>query len=366
MSDRQDDKDGAALQDRAQALIQIERYEEALLVLARARPIAPDPAWVLAATALCHRNLGHNAEALRFADQCLAVDPSSYSGHFARAHALLGLRRFAQAEAAARDAVVASSDACEAWDVLITALYRLRRYGEAYEAATKLAEVAPERGEPHHWLGLFAGMEQQWTEAERHYRKALELEPNWHNTLSNLATVVARLGRRQECLELNVRAIQMAPAKAEAPLRNLINEVEVSISSRWGCRLWAVAGVLTSILFATGWAPSEHRAPYFVVAGLLALAGAILLSVRLAAVPPIVRRYYWQWRRSNWHVTALELGLTMLSFVAAWTFAGALNRLVTAGPSAARIAAAVAGAAVAAPYARWLWRHATVQVSFEP
>jgi tetratricopeptide (TPR) repeat protein len=356
MSDAQDDRDGAALTDRAHTLMQLERYPEALVVLARALPIAPDPAWVFSAMAVCHTNLGQFAEALQLADQCLSAEPGSYNGHLMRADALLGLGRWAEAEQAARAAIAADPEWRKAWDLLIKALHGLKRYGEAREAAEKLAEIAPDRGEAHHWLGLFAIIERQWAEAERHCRKALELEPDSHGTVTNLAVVAARLGRWRESLDLNVRAIEMAPADADMALRNLVTEIEVSISRRAVYRLWVAGGILTSIPFAAAWAPTERRAPYFVIAAVLALASGVLLAVRLAAAPPIARRFYWRRRRDTWRRSAAKLALTIISFAAAWTLAGAVGRLIATGPSVAAIACALAGAACIWPFASRLWR----------
>jgi tetratricopeptide (TPR) repeat protein len=356
MSDRPDQKDGAALQDRARTLLELERYEEALVVLARALPIAPDPAWVFFVMAVCHSHLGHHADALQLAEQCLAAEPSLYNVHLVRAEALLGLGSLAQAEQAARAAIEASPEEPKAWDLRIKALYHLKRYAEGREAAQKMAAIAPDSGEAYHWLGLFAIIERRWADAERDCRKALELKPDWHGTLINLAVVASQLGRWRECLDLNVRAIQTAPADANKALSNLVSEVEVRIGARAGRRLWAAGAILTSIPFAVARAPSDRRAPYFLAAAVLALAAGIVLAARLAAAPPIVRRFYWRRRRDTWARSALKLSLVLLSFVAAWTFAGAVGWLIAAGPSLAAIVCALAGAACAWPFVRALRR----------
>ena len=345
MSNRQDKKDGEALQNRAYALMNLDRHKEALVVLARALPIAPDRPWVLSAMAICHWHLKQYPETLRLADESLAAKPTWHVGHFMRAEALRNLGRAADAEAAARKALAEAPEERHAWDALVAALVVLKRYREAREAAEKYAEILPDDAEAHHKLGLVATMQRRWADAERHYRKALELSPDWHNTVNNLANAVGHLGRWRECLELYVQAIQLDASDADTSLDNLVAQIEVSISTRAAYGSWAAGGVLTSVPFAAIWAPSERPAPYFAVAAALAVASAALLALRLAAAPPIVRRYYWQRRRDTWRTSALNLALTLLSFVAAWTFAGAAGRLAAGGPSAVAIICGLAGAA---------------------
>jgi Flp pilus assembly protein TadD len=356
MSDRQDVKDGAALQDRAGKLMDLARYQEALVVLARALPIAPDRPWVLSAMAICHYNLKQYAETLRLADESLGANPRWYVGHFMRAAALLHLGRALEAETAARKALAEQPEERQAWAALIGALVQLRRYNAARKAAENYAAIAPDDAEAHHKLGLVATMQFRWEDAERHYWKALELGPDWSNTVTNLAIVVGRLGRWRESLDLHVQAIQMNPSGADTPLDNLVADVEVSISPPVAYGAWVACGILTSVPFAVSWPPSTRPTPCFIVAAALVAASAILLAGRLAAAPRVVRRYYWQRRRDTWRTSLINLSLVVLSFIVAWTCAGAAGRLAAHDLSVAALACVLAGAAGAAACVRVVWR----------
>jgi TolB-like protein len=119
-----------------------------------------------------------------------------------------------------RKAVAADAQFAEAWIGLSDALTLLMHYSEtplaqvlaeARTAAEKALELDPRLGEAHASLGHIAHAEWKWQEADRHFRRALELSPTYVTALQWYAILLWPLGRLEEANELLARAMELDP-----------------------------------------------------------------------------------------------------------------------------------------------------------
>ncbi|MFF8829529.1 tetratricopeptide repeat protein [Streptomyces sp. NPDC015131] len=182
--------------ERAGALYDLERYEQAAALAAQHLAQQPDDAAALALLARCRRHLGDHAEALRLADEALRADPELPSVWLLRADLLAqGPARgpqWAAAEDSARRGIALVPHHWAGYHVLGTILARSgdrSRAGEAYALALRSVELGPEEDATHFLLGLTAYQLKDYRTAERAYENALRLNPQSseaHNNLSLL------------------------------------------------------------------------------------------------------------------------------------------------------------------------------------
>jgi Flp pilus assembly protein TadD len=165
---------------------------------------------------------GHHAEAIDCYQQALAVAPSD-------PHVLFALGNTARALGMAKPAEVfyrqVLSIVPERIEALINLANLLRANGQL-GAVRALLEPASNRNprSPEIWLTLGSVFrdENNADEAERHYRRALELRPGYAAALANLADVLAGKGAFADALPLYDRALAEEPDNAQAKLNRAI------------------------------------------------------------------------------------------------------------------------------------------------
>ncbi|MGA5164938.1 MULTISPECIES: tetratricopeptide repeat protein [Streptomyces] len=182
--------------DRAEALYDLERYDQAAALTAQHLAHHPDDARALGLLARCRRHLGDRTEALRLADEALRADPQLPSAWFLRAdllaHGPAGGPQWAAAEDSARRGLALVPNHWTGYHVLGTILMRSEnpaRRHEAYALALRSVELGPEEDATHFLLGLAAYHLGDHATAERAYENALRLNPassEAHNNLSLL------------------------------------------------------------------------------------------------------------------------------------------------------------------------------------
>jgi TolB-like protein/DNA-binding winged helix-turn-helix (wHTH) protein/Tfp pilus assembly protein PilF len=99
--------------------------------------------------------------------------------------------------------------------------YGVLPMGEAYPlgraAARKALELDDTLGAAHNSLAaISADFYWEWAEAERHFKRAVELSPNDETALGFYASYLAYMGRHEEALTLATRAREMDPASPGA------------------------------------------------------------------------------------------------------------------------------------------------------
>src|SRR4029453_14121999 len=84
-------------------------------------------------------------------------------------------------------------------------------------AALKALELDDTLGEAHNsFAAISADFSWEWAEGERHFKRAIELSPNYETALGFYATYLAVMGRHEEALTFATRARDLDPASPGA------------------------------------------------------------------------------------------------------------------------------------------------------
>lgn len=182
-------RDPDALQARAEALLELDRPEEAEEVLARGLSLHPaEPGLALAAADLALELHHEEPERVRAALETAAraervaqkAKDEAMAAHLAwvqgRAHSLLEELR-AAAEALGRAHRVLGDDFPDLVLDLAIARFEVLQFDQARPLLERLVEAQPDDAEAVHYLGLIAEREGRAEEAERHFARARRLSP---------------------------------------------------------------------------------------------------------------------------------------------------------------------------------------------
>jgi tetratricopeptide (TPR) repeat protein len=201
---------GSALA-RAQALLDLRRFDDAAQLLGQA--IAQDPEDVWPRCELGRALIGAERwdEALAAAEAATALAPEFDWPHRLRALALNGLGRTKEAVRASEEAVRLDADDATNWQVLASCRLMAKDVRGAREAAERGLQLDPEDADLHRTVGDVALERDEVRAAERHYRRALELDPEDPVALNNLGVVLLRSDRKGEASELFEAAARLDP-----------------------------------------------------------------------------------------------------------------------------------------------------------
>ncbi len=144
-----------------------------------------------------------------------------------RAHTDLGVAlaaagRFAEAEAAHRQAIRLKPDMEEAWNNLGNALAAMGRREEAAECYMRIINDNPRNVAALANMGSALMELGRAAEAEQTYRRALNINPNHVPSLSGLATLMAMSGRAAEAAELYESIMRICPEDIAARVNTAI------------------------------------------------------------------------------------------------------------------------------------------------
>jgi predicted AlkP superfamily phosphohydrolase/phosphomutase/tetratricopeptide (TPR) repeat protein len=226
-------------------------YRRAEAALERARAIEPDLPAVLILAARLHAERKQYPEAIEAARRALAKDPEE------ERETILQLGRF-YAEAGRIDAGLADLLAlarshpgiAETHAALGSLLLKRGETRAAEEELLRALSIDPALGEPltelhllyrgteriltlesivrkglsindrsvvhHNWMGLIHEWKRETAAAEKEFRRAMELDPDYAATMANLGALYGRTGRLQEAVAILERAIAKDPDNPEA------------------------------------------------------------------------------------------------------------------------------------------------------
>jgi tetratricopeptide (TPR) repeat protein len=198
VSDRPTDPIAAQL-DRAQALVELRRYDEARSVLTELIGREPDVALAWCLLAQAQIAVDDPKAALEAAERAAALEPGTEWPLRLRSVALQELGDTDGSIGAAREAVAAGPYTWQTHVRLATALVSAKRNkDEALAAADRAVALAPHEPTAFFALGLANDMRGNGDEAERCYRQALAIDPQHAasiNALSRRQLGSSRFGR---------------------------------------------------------------------------------------------------------------------------------------------------------------------------
>ncbi|MFF5424596.1 MULTISPECIES: tetratricopeptide repeat protein [unclassified Streptomyces] len=333
--------------DRAEALYEAGRFAQAGALAAQHLASDPEDAEALVLLARCHHRAEEHPAALTAVDRALAARPELLMGWLMRTQILLALRRYAEAEAAAQQAVALAPQYWGSHYALGTALAetgeRTRdraRLATAYEAARAAVTLAPEEDAAHFLVGLTAQRRGDHATAQRAYETALRLNPQSSEAHNNLSLL--RLRRRWFRRGAWTQAAEGFVASAALDLQDRKARYNLeamawntAAGARWVALAGFVAAAIGSAPLRTGSTGAEAVVPFLVGAAVLAGAWGGWFLWMARRVPPRLRRPLLLVARACPPVLAMAgavglLGLYSVLTMALWTFdAGIVGALGT-------------------------------------
>lgn len=102
-------------------------------------------------------------------------------------------------------------------------LFKEGRFSEAEKEFLRAIEINPEFVEAHNNLGLAYWRQGKKTQAIERYKKSLDMKPDYAEAMNNLAIIYDNDGRYEEAVQLYVSSLKLKPDYAEAHLNCAIS-----------------------------------------------------------------------------------------------------------------------------------------------
>lgn len=220
----------AGMVARAEALIELRRFDEALELLAEAAVRQPDHPRLHCLASLAELRAGRSAEALKRAEKAAALEPAWEWPHRLRSSALvaearrvklhdgrrLGVRAVAAAEEALRLDPFNPRGYCAATEAYLAA----GDVPAADSAAQRAVELAPAMADAWVASSQVALRARNWAAAESACRTALQFEADSYPAMNNLGAALRGAGRWKEAAEAFAEAARRNP-RGDVARRNL-------------------------------------------------------------------------------------------------------------------------------------------------
>ncbi|MBC3842283.1 tetratricopeptide repeat protein [Streptacidiphilus sp. 4-A2] len=318
-------EEGAGRLQRARALLDLGRPEQAAALLAEALAEEPGNAEAWCAMARCRYSQRDYQGCLEATGQALVARPGMVVAWRFRALALIELEQWEEAWNAAGEAVRLEP---EHWygHMLVAKVLLANTSGRFHEevagpAAARARELAPHEPDTHFTIGLVFDRSNRPAEAEQSYREALRLAPEHRGARNQLALIQMRRGDNYGAVqgfaavaatgegafragEHNLRVVTVrliAPARWISLGSFFLSEflVESQSTSGWPARIVCLAVVAAAwtvwLLWAVRQVPQPLRQPLlrsgrasrYVGLTLAGVSALTLAALALLLVPPL-------------------------------------------------------------------------------
>ena len=202
--------------NKANVLINLERFSEALEASEEAIRIAPNIAlgWNNKAAAL--DNLGRYLEALEASDEAIRLDPNLAMAWYNKGVALTGLGKNTEALEAIDNSIELDPSYAYSWRTRAIALGNLGKYSDALDSANEAARLNPNDAGAWSTKAKALGYMERYSEALEAIEEAIKIDPNRANLEIDKSAALAGLERYSEALEASDEAIRLDPNLAMA------------------------------------------------------------------------------------------------------------------------------------------------------
>ena len=179
--------------ERADFLIEINRWREAIVEITKHLSVFPDDYHALCQMAVCQYELDELKPALEFAKKAVVSAPELEWAYRLQSLIFGVSGNNTKALELAKIAVEKAPRFIHSLQTLAYAQINKFLLEEAGGTVKTMLEILPEANETHDACGYLALKNEDWAAAEKHFKLSLQIEPLSYNTLSNLGYVYLRL-----------------------------------------------------------------------------------------------------------------------------------------------------------------------------
>lgn len=197
--------------DRAEALMELGRYEQAIPLLTRSLAESPDDSYLHCRLADAHFYLKDFSNAESFAQRALHLNPNSDYAHFRLAWVYMVLHHYSAALEHARAAISVDPDDEMNLYTLAWAEYHSGHYKQALAAAEGAIKLGPDNADLHELMADLQFNMDRKKEAEKHYREALKHNPESASIHCCLGECLAAQNKIYEASEHILNAVKIEP-----------------------------------------------------------------------------------------------------------------------------------------------------------
>lgn len=205
---RLNNKNAIALYHQANTLLQLQRYQEALVIYEKAGDIKPDypQAWYGQGQALFQ--LKKYEQALRVYDKAIQLQPDYLEAWNNRGLVLVNLKRYSEALATFDKALELKNDVPQVWQAKGDVFIKINSYNNAVKAYEQAINLQPDNSELWYKKGLALQNLKQYEEAITAYKKTIELKPDHELAWYNLGNCSVNLNRYEFALQAYDQVLQ--------------------------------------------------------------------------------------------------------------------------------------------------------------
>jgi len=209
------EEDAIELNNKGTALVNLERYEDALEAYEKAIEIKPDYLSALNNKGTALRNLGKNEDALEAYEKAIDIKPDFFNAWINKGNTLDNLERYEDALEAFEKATKIKPNDYSAWINKGNTLISLGIYEDALEALEKAIEINDFLYACYLYFITLVNLE-RYEDALEAYEKAIDIKPDNVSALNKKGSTLVNLGRFEEALEVFEKAIDIKPDNVNA------------------------------------------------------------------------------------------------------------------------------------------------------
>ncbi len=178
--------------ERAEKLIEINRFREAIPFLVKAMIEDPQDDWVLCSMSMCFSKIGDNEKSLEYAEKALINNPQSEWAY--RLKGILFLRKGQPQECLkyAQKAVELEPENELALANLVWAFLHNSKVVEANRIADTLLEISPDSATHLYMKGVTESHLDNLAKSVEYFHQSLAIEPNYAEARNALALVILK------------------------------------------------------------------------------------------------------------------------------------------------------------------------------
>lgn len=152
--------------------------------------------------------------------------PSSGDDLFRQANALSAEGKFAEAEAAFRQAIALDPNKASYWQNLAVTYYQLQRLADAEQSLKSGLALAPNDSQINYLLGIVYLQMANFGDAETYLVKANQIDPQLPEPYYGLGALYKQQGKRDQAIQAFEKFLELGPGQDPAAVPNAQAELD--------------------------------------------------------------------------------------------------------------------------------------------